>query len=59
MLAARISPDYAVPPSFDADDWFRGFQAFNMTIDPVEMPGGILRMPSQFARQKFSRNGGE
>lgn len=38
LLAARLSPDYMVPPSFDADDWFRTFQAHNTTAAPVTMP---------------------
>jgi hypothetical protein len=57
LLAARISSDYMVPQSFDADDWFRKIQAAYMTIAPVEMPNGLLKLPSQYARQKVARGG--
>ncbi len=59
LLASRLSPDYMVPASFDADDWFRGFQAAYMTIEPATIPGGLLKLPSQYARRKGSRGGFE
>lgn len=52
LLAARLSPDYQTPPTFDADDWFRAIQASDMVIEEAAMPSGLTRMPSQFARQK-------
>lgn len=51
MLAARLSPDYQVPAAFDADDWFRAFQAAYRQVNAVTMPPGLLNMPSQ----KFRR----
>lgn len=57
LLASHLSPDYMVPVTFNADEWWRSFQAHNMTIDEVTIPNGLLRMPSQYARNKYSRNG--
>jgi hypothetical protein len=54
LLAARLSPDYVTPASFDADDWFRKFQAAYMVIDTVPMTQ-FERMPSQFVTAKRSR----
>lgn len=56
LLASRIAPDYEIPPSFDADDWFRTFQAAYMEIAEVEFPTAITRVPSQyFARPRLRR----
>ena len=46
LLAARLSPDFAIPPSFDADDWFRGMQAAYLTLPEVEVPTELSQMPS-------------
>ena len=46
MLASRLSPDYSIPPDFDADDWFRGIQAVYAPTRVVTMPKGILRTPT-------------
>lgn len=51
LLASRISPDYTVPPLFDADDWFRKFQAALCEIEDVPMPGGLAFLPSQRTRR--------
>lgn len=47
LLAARLSPDYSIPPSFDADDWFRTFQAAYSTLPEADMPAALYQMPSQ------------
>lgn len=47
MLASRLSPDYQAPANFDADDWFRTFQAAYFEAPTVAMPRSILRTPSQ------------
>ncbi len=47
MLAERMFPDYAVPPSFSADDFLRRIQAAYMVIAEAAMPRTILRTPSQ------------
>lgn len=47
LLASRISPDYEVPQSFDADDWFRAFQAAYIVIPVATIPRALLRTPSQ------------
>ena len=47
MLAARLSPDYMVPPSFDPDRWFRTFQAHYLRIDDAKMPMAMRRTSSQ------------
>ena len=43
VLASRLSPDYAVPPAFDADDWFRRIQAAYLVINDVRMPSALMR----------------
>ena len=57
LLAARLSPDYSIPPAFDADDWFRKFQSAYMLIDDVVMPRGLMKLPSQYSRRKVARGG--
>ncbi len=52
LLASRLSPDYMVPANFDADDWFRKFQAANAVIEPLTMPAELQIMPSQFRRYR-------
>lgn len=47
MLTSRISPDYNMPVSFDADDFFRKIQAAYLSISEVTMPDALLEMPSQ------------
>lgn len=47
MLAERMFPDYAVPPSFSADDFLRRIQAAYMVIEESAMPRALLRTPSQ------------
>lgn len=47
LLASRLAPDYALPASFDADDWFRTFQAAYVTVPTATIPRALLRTPSQ------------
>jgi hypothetical protein len=54
LLASRLSPDFTTPAAFDADDWFRKFQAAYMTIDTVSM-SMFEKMPSQYVTAKLSR----
>lgn len=58
LLASRIAPDYEIPQSFDADDWFRGFQAANMTISEAAMPLALRKMPGQYVNPKRARSFG-
>jgi len=46
MLASRLSPDYSIPPDFDADDWFRGIQAAYAPARVVTIPAALLRTPT-------------
>lgn len=46
MLAARLSPEYSLPPMFNPDDWFRALQAGYTTIDTLSAPKMLTRMPS-------------
>lgn len=55
LLASRLSPDYQVPPSFNADTWFRSIQAWDFSIGEADIPGGISRLPSQYDNPKRSR----
>lgn len=41
LLASRLSPDYVAPAGFDADDWFRTFQAANQTPPSLTVPPAI------------------
>lgn len=50
VLASRLSPDYTVPATFDADDWFRTIQAAYMTIDDATISTALTRMPSRYWR---------
>lgn len=50
LLASRLSPDYTLPQTFDADDWFRKFQAANMTITASTISTALTRMPSRYWR---------
>ncbi|WP_139044820.1 hypothetical protein [Phaeobacter sp. S60] len=54
MLATRLSPDFVVPPFFDADDFFRAIQAAYMTIDTVSFERGLTEVPSKVARRNSS-----
>ena len=54
LLASRISPDYEIPPFFDADDWFRKFQAAYAEDEAIEINRGLRHMPSQLTRRKIS-----
>lgn len=51
LLAEKISPEYRMPESFDADDWFRTFQAANATIPKLTVPAAVLRPPSREDRE--------
>lgn len=47
LLASRLSPDYTRPQAFDADAWFRGFQAAYASIDEVSMPSLLTNTTTQ------------
>lgn len=47
LLASRLSPDYSVPPTFDADAWFRSFQAAYAAPPTLTVPAALLRPPSR------------
>ena len=47
LLASRLSPNFIVPASFDADDWFRAIQASYTTSQTVTMPSALKKTPSQ------------
>lgn len=47
LLASRLSPDYTRPANFDADAWFRAFQAAYATIDEVSMPSLLINTTTQ------------
>lgn len=47
LLAARLSPDFMLPASFDADDWFRTFQAAYASIPTLTPPYALTRPPSR------------
>lgn len=51
LLAARLSPDYMIPPAFDADEWFRDFQGANMQIEAVDFESPLTTLPSRYGRR--------
>ena len=53
LLAARLSPDYMAPASFDADDWFRGIQAAYMTITAATLPVALTTLPSKLVDRDY------
>lgn len=50
MLASRLAPDYQVPVTFDADDFFRAIQAAYLTIDAVSFDKALTEPPSRQER---------
>jgi hypothetical protein len=47
LLAERLRPDFQRPRTFNADDWFRTFQAAYMPPNKASIAPGLLNMPSQ------------
>lgn len=47
LLAGRMSSDFTVPPSFDADDWFRTLQAAYVELPTLTVDAALLRPPSR------------
>lgn len=56
-LASRLSPDYVTPANFDADDWFRKFQAAQMVIADVEQPLALRRTSLQYSNGFYRYRG--
>ena len=50
LLASRLSPNYETPANFDANDWFKTFQAAYLKIDEATFPSGLTRLPSRYNR---------
>lgn len=50
LLAERLAPDYQVPASFNADDWFRDLHRSVLTTDAAEMPAALINLPSRLWR---------
>lgn len=46
LLASRLSPDYETPQNFDADDWFRNFQAAYRVSTKVTIPTALRSLPT-------------
>ena len=46
-LAARLSPDYMIPPGFDPDGFFRAIQNAYLRIEEAKMPLALRRTSSQ------------
>ena len=53
VLASRLSPNFMVPPSFDADDWFRMIQAHYAEIEPVRFERGLTFPPSRYSNRRM------
>lgn len=50
LLASRLNPSYQIPDAFDADAWFRTFQAAYFTVAEVALPKAMQMFPSQRTR---------
>ena len=50
LLASRMNPDYTIPPSFNADDWWRSIQANNVTAPTAVVPLALRRMVGNLRR---------
>lgn len=44
LLASRLSPDYTLPLTFDADNWFRSFQANEITPPTATVPSALTSL---------------
>lgn len=53
-LCSRLEPDYMVPASFDADDWFRAIQAAYTTIADADLGNALILLPSQRAKYGYT-----
>lgn len=53
LLASRMSPDYEIPPAFDADDWFRTIQAAYAPARVMTIPRLLLTLPTGRNRRFF------
>jgi len=54
LLAERLSPNYSIPRSFDADDWFRTIQAAYAPTRVVTVPPSLLNTPTGRRRGAYS-----
>lgn len=50
LLAVEISPNFSIPQSFDVDAFFRAIQAAYLSIDEVDMPNALIKVPSRLHR---------
>lgn len=50
ILASRLSPNYEVPASFDADDFFRAIQVAYLDIAEVSFERALTEVPTKKAR---------
>lgn len=48
LLADRLSPDYEMPARFDADAWFRRFQAAYFTATDVTLDDAVIKASSYY-----------
>ena len=53
LLASRMSPDYEIPPAFDADDWFRTIQAAYAPARLMTINRLLLTLPTGRNRRFF------
>lgn len=46
LLASRLGPNYEVPPSFDHSRFLRQLQTAFLSVEEVDMPTALTRLPS-------------
>ncbi len=50
LLAEAVGPEFNMPASFNADDFFRAIQAVYLTIDTVSLDRAVTEVPSKKER---------
>ncbi|KIC39360.1 hypothetical protein [Leisingera sp. ANG-M7] len=50
LLAEAVGPEFNLPASFNADDFFRAIQAAYLTIDTVSFDKAVTEVPSKKER---------
>lgn len=54
LLASNLSGDYVIPPSFDADRWFRSIQNANITIEDAALDRALYLTPVRRAKYGYT-----
>ena len=50
LLAEKLAPNYMIPRSFSATEFFEAIRRTYVVIDPVDIPTALTYPPSRWAR---------